>query len=117
MCQIFAGQPRSNYRQVTRSYRLHGCSTSVRLEAKFWEIVDEIAAAQGMATSRFLALVHDEVEEVHGSVNNFASLLRCACLLYLQRPRDTIAQARRELPRQPGTGAPASPMRPSPPMR
>lgn len=117
MCQIFAGQPRSNYRQVTRSYRLHGCSTSVRLEAKFWEIVDEIAAAQGMATSRFLALVHDEVEEIHGSVDNFASLLRCACLLYLQRPRDTIAHARRELPRQPGTGAPASPMRPSPPMR
>lgn len=117
MCQIFAGQPRSNYRQVTRSYRLHGCSTSVRLEAKFWEIVDEIAAAQDMATSRFLALVHDEVEEVHGSVDNFASLLRCACLLYLQRPRDTIAHARRELPRHSGTGVPASPMRPPPPMR
>ena len=117
MCQIFAGQPRSNYRQVTRSYRLHGCSTSVRLEAKFWEIVDDIAAAQDMATSRFLALVHDEVEEIHGSVDNFASLLRCACLLYLQSPRDTIADARRELPRQPGTDAPPSPMRPSPPMR
>ena len=43
MCQIFAGQPRSSYRQVTRSCRLHGHSTSVRLEAKFWEIIDEIA--------------------------------------------------------------------------
>ena len=117
MCQIFAGQPRSNYRQVTRSYRLHGCSTSVRLEAKFWEIVDEIAAAQDMTTSQFLALVHDEVEEIHGGVDNFASLLRCACLLYLQRPRDTIAAARRGLPQQPGTGTPLSPMRSSPPMR
>ena len=33
MCQIFASQPRSSYRQVTRSFRLHGHSTSVRLEA------------------------------------------------------------------------------------
>lgn len=45
MCQIFAGQPPGNYRQVTRSFRLHGHSTSVRLEAKFWEMVDEIAAS------------------------------------------------------------------------
>ena len=97
MCQIFAGQLRSSYRQVTRSFRLHGQSTSVRLEAKFWEIVDEIAAAQDMTTTRFLARVHDEVEEIHGSVDNFASLLRCACLLYLQGPRHTIEAARGEL--------------------
>lgn len=117
MCQIFAGQPRSNYLQVTRSYRLHGCSTSVRLEAKFWEIVDDIAAAQDMTTSQFLALVHDEVEEIHGSVDNFASLLRCACLLYLQRPHDTIADARRELPRPLGTSTPSSLAGSSSPMR
>ena len=110
MCQIFAGQPRSSYRQITRSYRLHGCSTSVRLEAKFWEIVDEIAAAQGLTSSQFLASVHDEVEEIHGSVDNFASLLRCACLLYLREPRDTIAAARGELPRQPEATAPPPPM-------
>ena len=108
MCQIFAGQPRSSYRQVTRSCRLHGHSTSVRLEAKFWEIIDEIATAQDMTTSRFLALVHDEVEEIHGSVDNFASLLRCACLLYLRKPRHTIAAAHGELPRQSGAGAAVS---------
>ena len=97
MCQIFAGQPRSGYRQVTRSFRLHGHSTSVRLEAKFWEIVDEIAAAQDMTTTQFLACIHDEVEEVHGEVENFASLLRCACLLYLQSPQRTMEAAQGEL--------------------
>ena len=106
MCQIFAGQPRSGYRQVTRSIRLHGRSTSVRLEAKFWEIVDEIAVAQGMTTARFLVRIHDEVEEIHGTVDNFASLLRCTCLLYLQGPRDTIEAARSELPEQIGAAAP-----------
>ena len=107
MCQIFAGQPRSGYRQVTRSIRLHGRSTSVRLEAKFWEIVDEIAAAQGMTTARFLVRIHDEVEEIHGEVGNFASLLRCACLLYLQGPTSTIDAARSELTAR--IGAEASP--------
>ena len=33
MCKIFAGQLQSSYLQVTRSFRLHGHSTSVRLEA------------------------------------------------------------------------------------
>ena len=97
MCQIFAGQPRSSYRQVTRSFRLHGRSTSVRLEAKFWEMVEEIAAAQDMTPARFLARIHDEVEEIHGEVDNFASLLRCACLLYLQDRQHTIEAARSEL--------------------
>lgn len=107
MCQIFAGQPRSSYCQMTRSFRLHGHSTSVRLEAKFWEMIEEIAAAQDMTTAQFLARVHDEVEEIHGHVDNFASLLRCACLLYLQRPQHTIEAARSELPGS--TGDRASP--------
>ncbi len=100
MCQIFAGQPPANYRPVTRSFRLHGQSTSVRLEAKVWEIIDEVATAQAMTTPQFLARIHDEVEEQHGAVTNFASLLRCACLLYLQQPEQTLAQAdsERELP-------------------
>ena len=105
MCKIFAGQLQSSYLQVTRSFRLHGHSTSVRLEAKFWEIVDEIAAAQDMTATQFLARIHDEVEEIHGRVDNFASLLRCACLLYLQGPRHTIEAARGELPGQLGSGA------------
>ena len=106
MCQIFAGQPRSGYRQVTRSFRLHGHSTSVRLEAKFWETVDEIAAAQDMTTARFLARIHDEVEEIHGRVENFASLLRCACLLYLQRPQTVVDAARGDTARSAAVEAP-----------
>lgn len=97
MCQIFAGQPTDNYRQITRSFRLHGHATSVRLEAKFWEMVDDIAAAQDMTTPQFLAQIHDEVEATHGKVRNFASLLRCACLVYLQQPEDTLSAARAEL--------------------
>ena len=97
MCQIFAGQPPANYRPITRSFRLHGHATSVRLEAKVWEIIDEVSAAQGMSTPQFLARIHDEVEQQHGQVQNFASLLRCACLLYLQQPAETLGEARSDL--------------------
>jgi len=96
MCHIFAGQPPANYRPITRSFRLRGHATSVRLEAKVWQIIDEIASAQALSTPQFLARIHDEMEQSYGSVRNFASLLRCACLVYLEQPRQTLEQARRE---------------------
>lgn len=45
MRQVFAGQDRKGYQPVTRSIRLGGHSTSIRLENAYWEILDEIAAA------------------------------------------------------------------------
>ena len=57
---------------------------------------DEDLFLYGM-TPQFLARIHDEVEQQHGQVRNFASLLRCACLLYLQQPTHTLGEARREL--------------------
>jgi predicted DNA-binding ribbon-helix-helix protein len=88
MCQIFAGQDPANYAYETRSVRLMGHATSVRLEAQFWVIVEEIAAAQGMPLPRFLTTLYEEALEIHGEVSNFASLLRCCCLNYLSRGFD-----------------------------
>lgn len=83
MCRIFAGQPPATYAYQTRSVRLGGHSTSIRLEAAFWTILEEIAQGQGTSLAKFLTALHDEVLELHGEVGNFASLLRCACLRYL----------------------------------
>ncbi len=88
MCHIFAGQDPGNYAHETRSVRLMGHATSVRLEAKFWRIVEEIAAAQDMPLARFLTQLYEEALEIHGEVSNFASLLRCCCLNYLARDFD-----------------------------
>ncbi len=88
MCRIFAGQDPNNYAYETRSVRLMGHTTSVRLEAKIWVTVEEIAAAQGMPLARFLSKLYEEALEMHGEVSNFASLLRCCCLNYLQRDFD-----------------------------
>jgi predicted DNA-binding ribbon-helix-helix protein len=83
MCQIFAGQNPERYETVTRRLRLNGQSTSIRLERAFWDILDEIAARQGVSTSAFISKLHGEVLELHGEVRNFTSLLRCACTIGL----------------------------------
>jgi predicted DNA-binding ribbon-helix-helix protein len=82
MCQIFAKQPVESYEPETRSIRLDGHATSIRLERAFWVVLEEIAASQGVNLSRFLNTLHTEVLELHGECNNFASLLRCSCLKY-----------------------------------
>lgn len=85
MCRIYLGVTASSYEPVTRSLRLNGPVTSIRLEARFWAILDEMAAAEGVTTPRFVATLHDEVLELRGEVRNFASLLRVACTVYLER--------------------------------
>ena len=87
MCGLFAHQDPSNYAFETRSLRLGGHSTSVRLEALFWTMLEEMAASEGMSLGKFLSKLSDEVLELHGSAHNFASLLRCSCLIHLQRGR------------------------------
>lgn len=85
MCQVFAGQDPENYASVTRSLRLNGQSTSIRLEAAFWNTLDEIAAQEHISTAQFISKLHSEVIELHGEAGNFTSLLRCACLIHRQR--------------------------------
>ncbi len=83
MCRIFAGQDPAGFECVTRSIRLSGHVTSIRLEAAFWLILDEIAERQGLTTPRFLSILNDEVTELRGTIPNFTSLLRTTCLLHL----------------------------------
>lgn len=101
MCRIFAGQDPASYESQTRSIRLNGHSTSIRLEAAFWAMLEEIAASQGMSVARFASTLHDEVLELHGEVSNFASLLRCSCLLYAAELRERPACAGEAGPARP----------------
>jgi predicted DNA-binding ribbon-helix-helix protein len=85
MCQVFSGQPRWNYELEKRSVRLDGYSTSIQLENIFWQILEEIAARENLSLAKFISKLHDEVVLAHGEARNFASLLRCCCLIYLDR--------------------------------
>lgn len=85
MCQIFAGQDPARYQLQTRSMRLNGQSTSIRLENAFWDILDEMAQAESVTTPAFVSKLHDEVLKLHGEPRNFTALLRCTCVLHRER--------------------------------
>ena len=55
----------------------------------FWDTLEGVAAKEEMSLAKSLTTLHNEVLDDHGEVNNFASLLRCSCLIY--RSKSTIA--------------------------
>ncbi len=92
MCHLFAHQPQRDYESQTRSLRIGGHCTSIRLEMSFWDTLEEIAAKEDMSLGKFLTRLHNEVLDHHGEVNNFASLLRCSCLIYRSKSVAPIAE-------------------------
>lgn len=87
MCQLFASSHPDSYAYETRSIRLNGQSTSIRLEKVFWEILEEIAESEGLTAPRFISTLHREVLLLRGEVPNFTSHLRCACVVAIETRR------------------------------
>jgi predicted DNA-binding ribbon-helix-helix protein len=94
MCHLFAHQPQRDYESQTRSLRMGRHCTSIRLEMSFWDTLEEIAAKEGMSLAKFLTTLHDEVLDHHGEVKNFASLLRCSCLIYRAKSAVVVPEFR-----------------------
>jgi predicted DNA-binding ribbon-helix-helix protein len=83
MCKIFVRADPNLYETTTRSMRLHGVVTSIRLENLFWHVLGEIGQRDGMSISQLITKLYDEVTEARGEVQNFTSFLRVCCLRYL----------------------------------
>ncbi|KUE81547.1 aryl-sulfate sulfotransferase [Aeromonas schubertii] len=84
MCTLFAGQSPDHYTCTTRSVRLCGHSTSIRLENKFWDILEQICQAEGRTIGQFLSALYQESLASGMDKSNFTSLLRCSCLIHLE---------------------------------
>lgn len=93
MCHVFAGQDPERYASQTRRLRLNGQSTSIRLENAFWDVLDQIATRDGVSTPMFISTLHSEVLELRGEPENFTSLLRSACLKFMEISRPDPATA------------------------
>ncbi len=84
MSRIRSGPGPDDCACVARSLRLAGYATSIRLEAAFWDILDEIAEAEGTTTARYLATLYDRALARDGEIPNFTALLRVTCTRYLR---------------------------------
>lgn len=84
MCRIYIDADPILYESRTRSLRIHGVITTVRLENLFWDVLCEIAARENLTTSQFAVKLYDELIALRGEMpTNFASFLRVCCLRYL----------------------------------
>jgi len=89
MCGIYSNADPILYESRTRSLRIHGVITTVRLENLFWDVLCEIAARESMTTSQFAVKLYDELIALRGEPpTNFASFLRVCCLRYLSMRAD-----------------------------
>lgn len=82
MCKIFISADPSSYESRTRSVRLHGVVTSIRLENLHWTVLEEIARRDGMSVAQLIARLYDELVADRGAVGNFSSFLRVCALRY-----------------------------------
>lgn len=82
MCEIFISANPDSYAPESRSLRLHGAATSVRLERLFWNVLQEIAQRDGMRVTQLIERLYDELMAHRGQAANFTSFLRVCCLRY-----------------------------------
>jgi predicted DNA-binding ribbon-helix-helix protein len=85
MCEYFVKADPIQYEQRTRTIRIHGVLTSIRLENLAWDTLAEMAEEQGCTTNSLIVQFHDEILAHRGEVPNFASFLRVTCMRYLRR--------------------------------
>ncbi len=100
MCKLFIQADSNLWVSSTRSLRIDGMVTSVRLENYFWTTLEEIARRDGMNIPQMIArLYHESIDAGH-DLGNFTSFLRVCCMRYLalqlsgeipQRPDISIA--------------------------
>lgn len=85
MCEYFVKADPIQYEQRTRTIRIHGVLTSIRLENMVWDILAEMAEAENCTTNHLIVQFHDEILAHRGEVPNFASFLRVTGMRFLRR--------------------------------
>ena len=66
----------------SRSVRLNGFATCLRLEQVYWDILGEMAKVNCCSVSALLSHVDREVHLRHGGVKNFSGLVRVVCVVH-----------------------------------
>ncbi|MNN43378.1 hypothetical protein D3C76_1564340 [compost metagenome] len=69
-------------RPLSRSVRLNGFATCLRLEQVYWDILAEMARINCCTVSTLLSHVDREVHLRHGGVKNFSGLVRVVCVVH-----------------------------------
>ena len=85
MCEYFVKADPIQYEQRSRTIRITGVLTSIRLENMVWDTLAEMAEDEGCTTNALIAKFHNEILAHRGEVPNFASFLRVTSMRHLRR--------------------------------
>lgn len=83
MCKLFIQANAELWSSSTRSLRIDGMVTSIRLENYFWSILDNISARDGINIPQMITRLYHESIDAEHDLGNFTSFLRVCCMRYL----------------------------------
>ena len=83
MCDIYVKADPILYESRSRSLRIHGLVTKIRLENLFWDTLAELSGGEGLTTNQLITKLYDEIIAYRGEIDNFSSFLRVTCLRFL----------------------------------
>lgn len=83
MCELFIGSEGDKWVSRTKSLRIDGVATSIRIENFFWAILSEIAARDHMTTNQLITKLYLEAMDADHDLGNFTSFLRVCAGRYL----------------------------------
>ena len=82
MCNLFVGADPQLWESKSKSIRLAGFVTSIRMENVFWRALEEIAYRDEMSTNELITTLYHESLDAGHDVGNFTSFLRVCALRY-----------------------------------
>lgn len=83
MCRLFIEAPAELWESRSRSVRLDGVVTTIRIENFFWSALEEIATRDGMSVPGLMTQLYRESVDAGYDIANFASFLRVCAGRYL----------------------------------
>ena len=78
---------------LSRSVRLNGFATCLRLEQVYWDILSDMAKVNCCSISALLSHVDREVHLRHGGVKNFTGLVRVVCVVHSLKEGSCLVMA------------------------
>ncbi len=83
MCQLFINADSDLWNSRTKSLRIQGVVTSIRLEAFFWDVLEELSFRDNMTVNQAITKLYLESLDAGHDIANFTSFLRVCCSRYL----------------------------------
>lgn len=88
MCQLFIGAAPELWDSRTKSLRIDGVATSIRMEEFFWQVLEEIAQRDAMTVNQLITRLYFEAIDAGHDMGNFTSFLRVCCARFLALAAD-----------------------------